>query len=141
MTSERRDWVDWIAHRLIHLAARCAPDFLSARLEEEWLADLAAQRGLILRLRFALGCCWAIRIIAHEHAVPALPAATSPAAHRHFIRFPQDEFPFFTGGAIAFVLVVSLQVAVLYGVAIGLSPNFSKNNSVPLVIQVVERQD
>jgi hypothetical protein len=55
MTSERAwDWVDGFAHRLIHRAAQRAPGSLSERLEEEWLADLAAQRSLISRLRFAI---------------------------------------------------------------------------------------
>src|SRR3984957_10992603 len=69
--------MDGIAHRLIHRAARRAPDSLSDRLEEEWLAELASQRGSIQRLRFALGCCWATNVIAHEHAVAALPVAGS----------------------------------------------------------------
>jgi hypothetical protein len=120
MTSEREwDWVGWMAIRLIHQAARHAPDFLSKRLQEEWLADLEAQCGGLSRLRFAIGCCWATRVIAQERAVPAQPVSCSPIAHRHFIRFTRDEFPFLTGGAASFVLVVSLHAAVLYGLAAG----------------------
>jgi ferric-dicitrate binding protein FerR (iron transport regulator) len=52
-------WVDgpisWIAQR----AARLAPEAICHRLEEEWLADLAALDGPMLQLRFALGCCLA----------------------------------------------------------------------------------
>jgi hypothetical protein len=73
MTSKRIwDWVDGIAHRLIHRAARRVPDSLSERLKEEWLADFEAQRGAMARLRFALGCCWATNVIAREHAVEAI---------------------------------------------------------------------
>jgi TonB family protein len=131
MTSERAwDWVDGIARRLIHGAARRAPNSLSERLEEEWLADLAAQRGPIGRLRFALGCCWATNIIANEHvAVAALPAAASPMSHSQ---------PLFTGRTVTFVLVASLHAAVLYGLAMGLGPQFSKIIESPLTPRFIE---
>ena len=117
MTSERAlDWVDGIAHRLIHHAARRAPDSLADRLEEEWLADLASQRGPIQRLRFAFGCCWAINVIAHEHAVAALPVASSPTGQGHFTHHPggNGDSPFFTARTITFVLVAILHAALLY---------------------------
>jgi len=120
MTSERKwDWVDWLARRLIIYAARRTPDSLSARLEEEWSADSAAQVGAIPRLCFAFGCCWAASAIAHEHAQPAIAAAGPPAGH--FIRFPQDEYPFLTSGMVAFVPIVSLFAALLYGLAMVLT--------------------
>jgi TonB family protein len=136
MTSERWDWVDRIAQHLIHRAARRAPDSLSERLEEEWLADLAAQRGPIPRLRFALGCCWATNVIAHEHAVAALPATSSPVGHANFVH--QDDPPFLTGRTITFVLVASIHAAVLYGLAMGLGPQFTKIIVGPFVTRVVE---
>jgi TonB family protein len=140
MTSERTlDWVDGIVHRLIHRAARRAPGSLSERLEEEWLADLAAQRGSIARLRFAFGCCWATHIIALEHgAVAALPAASPAMGQGHFNRYPEESFPFFTGRSITFALVASLHVAVLYGLAIGLGPNFTKVIASPFVTRIIE---
>lgn len=55
-----------VAARLIRQAARGAPVALAERLEEEWLADLAAQPSAFARLRFALGCCWATHVIARE---------------------------------------------------------------------------
>jgi hypothetical protein len=58
----------------------------------------------------------------HEHALPALAATSAPIAKRHFISFAQDDFPFFTGSAAPFVLVVSLHAALLYGFAAGLGP-------------------
>lgn len=139
MTSERAwDWVDGIAHRLIHRAASRAPGSLSERLEEEWLADLSAQRGPIARMRFALGCCWATNVIAHEHVVAAMPATSSPMGQGQFIRQPQDDFPLLSGRTITFVLVASLHAAVLYGLAMGLGPQFAKIITDPLVNQVIE---
>src|SRR5438552_12812042 len=107
-------WVDWIAQRLIHFAARRAPEDLTDRLEEEWLADSAAQREPIPRLRFAIGCCWAMIVIALEHDAPKRPATVPHMGQRHFIRFPRDEWSFLTGGTIAFMLLASLQTTVLY---------------------------
>jgi TonB family protein len=139
MTSERTaGWVDGIAHRLIHSAARRAPDSLSERLEEEWLADFAEQSGLIQRLRFAIGCCWATNVIAREHPAVAIPATSSATGHGNFIRSPKDDFPFFTGRTITFVLVASLHVAVLYGLAMGLGPSFTKVITGPFELHPIE---
>jgi TonB family protein len=139
MTSERAwDWVDGIAHRLIHRAARRAPDSLSDRLEEEWLADLASQRGSIQRLRFALGCCWATNVIAHEHAVAALPVAGSTAGQGHLIHAHRDDSPFFTGRTITFVMVAFLHAALLYGLAMGLGPQIRKIIVGPLTTRIIE---
>jgi len=140
MTSERADWVDGIAHRLIHHAARRAPDSLADRLEEEWLADLASQRGPIQRLRFAFGCCWAINVIAHEHAVAALPVASSPTGQGHFIHHTggHGDSPFFTARTTTFVLVAILHAALLYGLAMGLGPKFTKISESPLMPRILE---
>lgn len=121
MTSERRwGWAGWISRCLISCAAQRTPDSLSARLEEESLADSAARCGQLSRLRFACGCCWAARVIANQQAVATVAATSSTMAHGHFIRFPNEEFPFFAGSTEAFVLIVSLFAALLYGLAIGL---------------------
>jgi TonB family protein len=139
MTSKRTwDWVDGIAHRLIHRAARRVPASLSERLQEEWLADFEAQRGAMARLRFALGCCWATNVIAREHAVAAIAAASSAAGHGQLIRRPEEDFPFFSGRTITFVLVASLHVAVLYGLAMGLGPKLTKIIESPLVPRIIE---
>jgi hypothetical protein len=66
-----------LAARLIRYAARSAPPALAERLEEEWLADLAAQPSSFAALSFALGCCWATRVIAREHGTAALSASGS----------------------------------------------------------------
>jgi TonB family protein len=138
MTSERSNWADKIAHRLIHLAARRVPNSFAVRLEEEWLADLAAQRGPMSRLRFAFGCCWATSIIAREHAVAAVPAAVSPIAHGNLTGQPQGDFPFFTGRTVTFVLVAALHVAVLYGLAMAIGPKFTRVITEPLVNRTID---
>jgi periplasmic protein TonB len=132
MTSERaQDWVDGIVLRLIRRAARRAPDMLADRLEEEWLADLAERRGQWARLRFGIGCCWATNVIAREHVVAAaLPAAVSPAMPG-VMRFPSGDSPFFTGRTMTLVLVATLHLAVLYGLAMGLSQHYPKRIAVP----------
>jgi biopolymer transport protein ExbD len=89
-TDRWRAWIDGIAPRLIESAARRAPATLAARLEEEWLADLFAQRGLISRLNFALGCLWAATVISLDGDSVATTARPSPgvstamATHRRY---------------------------------------------------------
>jgi TonB family protein len=127
MTSERTlDWVDGLVHGLIHHAARRAPDSLSERLEEEWLADLAERCGRISRLRFAVGCCWATSVIAHDHGAAALPATSSPVGHALLGYANADYPPLFSRRTITFLLVAGLHAAVLYGLAIGLTSKFTK---------------
>jgi TonB family protein len=127
MTSERTsDWVDGLVHGLIHRAARRAPDSLSERLEEEWLADLAERCGPISRLRFAVGCCWATSVIAHDHGVAALPATSSSVGHALLGYAHADHSPLFSRRTITFLLVACLHAAVLYGLAIGLTSKYTK---------------
>jgi protein TonB len=139
MTSERtQDWVDEIVQRLIRHAARRAPGSLAERLEEEWLADSIERIGRLARLRFALGCCWAMNTIAREHAaVAALPAGAANGPQRLFALGPETDSPFFTGRPVAFVLVVSLHLAVLYGLAMGLGPKFTRMIVQPFVVQEI----
>ena len=115
--------VSKIARGLIRSAALCVPEPLSERLREEWTADLAAQRGSLARLRFAAGCYWAARVIAQEHSAPAapVPCASIHGAHAHFIRFPKESSPVLMSGTTTFVLILSLNAAVLYGLVLGLS--------------------
>ena len=136
MTSERtQDWADGIVHRLIRRAARRAPDMLADRLEEEWLADLAERRGQWARLRFGIGCCWAMNVIARELVAAApLPAAVSPAMPG-VMRLPSGDSPFFTGRTITLVLVATLHLAVLYGLAMGLSQHYTKRIAVPFEVR------
>ncbi len=58
--------LDGIAARLITRAARTAPEQCSERLREEWLAHALELPASTSRLRFALGCCWAVMMISRH---------------------------------------------------------------------------
>ena len=68
---------DTLSGRLVRCAARRAPCALSARLEEEWLADLHERTSGASRLGFAFGCFWASVAIGREHRAAALPVASA----------------------------------------------------------------
>ncbi|HEX3835587.1 MAG TPA: biopolymer transporter ExbD [Steroidobacteraceae bacterium] len=57
------DWLDGSAARLIARAARAAPERCSERLHEEWLAHAVELPSPASRLRFAMGCWWAVKMI------------------------------------------------------------------------------
>jgi hypothetical protein len=69
---------DLVARWLVRYAAHRAPEFLSSRLEEEWLADLECRNSVRARLGLALGCCWAAAVIAHEYSSIGAPAKRRP---------------------------------------------------------------
>lgn len=77
----RMSWIDRVAPRLIQRAARNAPQSLSERLEEEWLAGLAEQRGRMSQLSFALGCYWAAVVIRQGHCTVKVAATSSPMGY------------------------------------------------------------
>ncbi len=147
MTSAREfDWVDGCAHRLIHCAARRAPESLSERLEEEWLADLAERHGGFSRLGLAIGCYWATYTIAREdsvasreHSVSAVAATNSSVARANFGGYSHDESSLFSRRSATFLLVASLHAAVLCGLAVGLSSNFVKLSPHRLEATVIEK--
>lgn len=129
MTSERMlGWVDGFSQGLIRRAARRAPGSLSERLEEEWQADLAERRGGFSRLRFAVGCCWATRIIAHDYGIAA-PAAAGTTGRGYLVGYMHGHSPLFSRRTVMFLLVACLHAAVLYGLMIGLSSKFIKVNA------------
>jgi protein TonB len=114
-------WEEALARRLVAAAARRAPPPLAARLEEEWLADLALRRGALSGIRFGLGCCWATHVIAREHGASAAVAAGPASDHRLLAdlralapaRLPQR--------ALAIVLIAVLHVAIIYAYLTGLA--------------------
>ena len=82
-------WMDGVGERLIRHAARRAPESLSQRLQEEWLADWAARSSTMSRLRLAIGCCWATRVIALEFQPSRLrpaPAGSSASSEVYATR-------------------------------------------------------
>ena len=97
------------SERLVRHAAGSAPAHLRERLEEEWLADLQARHGRLSRLRFAVGCGWASRVIAVEH--PKLALAN--AGHG---RVPMGAPPpgGFTRRTSSLVVVLGLHAGIFY---------------------------
>ncbi len=97
---------------LVRRAARAAPSSLSARLEEEWLADLHERTSGLSRLRFALGCYWAGVAIGLEHRSAGVAVASSAPGNVSLI----VESPgFLSSRAVTFGLVLSLHAAIFGG--------------------------
>jgi len=129
---------DSVSHWLIHHAAFSAPESLSQRLEEEWLADLAARPSGASRLRFAIGCCWATRVIAHEHYASIVPVANHMLGVKPMIAYTQHNFGFLSRRTTALVLVACLHVAVFYAFMIGLSHTIGSVIPSPLENRVLQ---
>jgi TonB family protein len=112
-------------------ARRNAPVSLSARLEEEWLADLEGRRGAIARLRFAMGCCRATRVIALELGAPVRAAAA--AGGRSATLFGEPGASILSRRTTVFALIGILHVLVILGLASGMTREVSQ--AVPPRIQ------
>ena len=106
---------------LIQHAARNAPPSLSQRLEEEWLADLAARRGPMARLRFGFGCCWATGVITREHCAVKVPAASSATGHKIMTAYVQHDSSFLSRRTTVFLLIICLHAVLIYGLTTGLA--------------------
>ncbi len=107
---------------LIHRAARGTPAPLSERLEEEWLADMGARTSAMSRLRFALGCCWATRVIALENCAASVPVASPAAGGKLSVSHFYEDIGLFSRHSSTVVLVAALHIAVLYALMAGLRP-------------------
>jgi TonB family protein len=147
MTSERElNWIDGFSRNLVHRAARRAPETLSERLEEEWLADMAERRGGFSRLRLAVGCYWATYTIAREHSVAvreqrvAVAAAGPRVARVNFSGFEQEDASPFSRRSATFLLVAFLHAAVLCGLAVGISSKFTKPIPTRFEATVIEKR-
>jgi periplasmic protein TonB len=109
-----------VARYLVSRAARKAPPGLSARLEEEWLADLMARQGAFSRLRFGLGCCWATRVIAREFGAVAATAGRSASGQRLLVAYGGGyDFSRFSRRTVALIVIVFLHVAAFYAYLTG----------------------
>jgi TonB family protein len=117
---------------LIRRAARSAPEALSGRLEEEWLADLAARPSAWSRARFAIGCCWATKVIALEHTGATAALASHAAGAKVAIPFPHNNFRPLSRRSATLALVVGLHIALFYGLIMGLDVNIKKLLTPPL---------
>lgn len=104
-----------LARYLVGCAARKAPPGLAARLEEEWLADLTAREGAFAQIRFALGCCWATRVIAREFGTAAAAAAaSSPSAQRLLVGYGGRGLSGFSRRTTTIIAIAGLHVGIFY---------------------------
>jgi TonB family protein len=115
-----------VSHWLIHHAAHRAPESLSSRLEEEWLADLESRSSALSRLRFAVGCCWATMVIVNDfprsRVTEASPVAAVPvAAARGFVTLADRSFGYFSLRSATLFLIAGLHAALFYGLISTLS--------------------
>ncbi len=104
-------WFDGITRNLIRHAARKAPPALSERLGEEWLADLTARSGALSQLRFALGCCWATTVIAHEFG--AVRSAAAAGVNKTTVVHHAGLGPSFSRRTTVVLLIVGLHALVI----------------------------
>lgn len=119
LSSKLPAWIDGAAHRLLQRAARRAPPSLAQRLEEEWLADMAARRSALARLRLALGCRWAASVIAHEHGAPKV-AAAAPRGFRTLAASAPEDSTFFSRRSAAVLAILALHAVLIYLLTIGI---------------------
>lgn len=125
-------WFDGVARNLIRHAARKAPSALSERLGEEWLADLTGRSGGLSQLRFALGCCWATAVIAHESGAPARTAAAA-AGNRMSVVHHSGSGPSFPRRTTVVLLIVGFHVLVVCVLATRISAPRLRNASPPRI--------
>jgi TonB family protein len=110
--------VSSVTHWLIHQAAHRAPENLTSRLEEEWLADLESRSTALSRLRFAVGCCWATLVIANDYPrsrVAAASAASTVAPTGGFITLADRNFRYFSLRSATLFLIAGLHAALFFG--------------------------
>ena len=133
--SEERSggWVNEVAQRLIRHAARNAPPLLAERLEEEWLADMAARQGQMSRLLLGLGCCWATRIIVAEHCALNVSAASAAAGSTTVTAQAQPNLTFLPRRTTALLAIIGVHIVVIYAFATGLGHQFIKELQPPLI--------
>jgi hypothetical protein len=132
--------LDGATRWLIHHAAQRAPESLSSRLEEEWLADLQSRSSTLSRLRFAVGCCWATLVIVNEYPRTRAPVVSAATAATGFIPLADRNFGYFSLRSGTLFLIAGLHAAVLYGLITTLShtsvlatpPNLQNNEVKPV---------
>jgi TonB family protein len=110
-----------VTHWLIHQAARRAPETLSSRLEEEWLADLDSRFTSFSRLRFALGCCWATLVIVNDCPRSRAAAASPAAPAGGLVTLIDRNFSYFSLRSATLFLIAGLHAALFFGLITTLS--------------------
>jgi protein TonB len=134
----QRNVKDSVSQWLIHHAARRAPQSLSERLEEEWLADLTARPSALSRLRFALGCCWATQVITLEFQPTRAPIGASGATAKHLSVYAGAGLGNFSGRSGTLLLVVSLHALVFYGLLTAITRVQPSPKAEPLTPRVLD---
>jgi hypothetical protein len=107
--------LDGATHWVIQRAARRAPESLSSRLEEEWLADLESRATSLSRLRFAVGCCWATMVIVFDQPRSRVPAMSPAAPGRGYVTLADRNFCYFSLRSGTLFLIVGIHAAVFCG--------------------------
>lgn len=120
-----------LAHWLIHQAARRAPDTLSARLEEEWFADLESRSAVFSRLCLALGCCWATLVIANDNPRVRAPVASPAAPANGIVTLVERNFGYFSLRSATLFLIAGLHAALFFGLITTLSHTRSPAAAAP----------
>ena len=134
----QRNVKDRVSQWLIHHAARRAPQSLSKRLEEEWLADLTARPSALSRLRFALGCCWATQVITLEFQPARVPVVAFAVTGKHLSAFAGSGLGNFSGRSSTLLLVVSLHALVFYGLLTTITHVAPSPTIEPLIPRVLD---
>ena len=112
--------LEGVTRWLIHHAARRAPASLSARLEEEWLADWESRSSALSRLRLALGCCWATIVIVNDTARIPVPAPSPVVAARGYPTPSDRNFGYFSLPSGTLFLILGLHAALFCGLTTAL---------------------
>ena len=110
-----------LTHWLIHQAAHRAPEDLSSRLEEEWLADLESRSAAWSRLRFAMGCCWATLVIANDYPRNRVAAASPAVPASGIVTLVERNFGYFSLRSATLFLIAGLHAALFFGLITSLS--------------------
>jgi hypothetical protein len=105
---------DRMALALVTHAACNAPADLRDRLGEEWLADLHEQPSPFARLRFALGCCWARQLIAHDALAFGTAAQAATVARGQVLAMPPAGPSLPTRRSLVLLLIAGLHLAVVF---------------------------
>lgn len=110
-----------VTHWLIHHAAHRAPESLSSRLEEEWLADLESRSSALSRLRLALGCCWATVAIVNDYSRIRVPAASPVVTAKGYVSLADRNFGYLSLRSGTLFLILGLHAALFCGLVTTLS--------------------
>jgi TonB family protein len=140
--SAQSPWDLSLARHLVGHAARKAPPGLAERLQEEWLADLAVRQGALSRIRFAVGCCWATRVIAREFGVAA-SAGRSASGQRLLVGYGGGhDFSGFSRRTTAIIAIACLHVGIFYLYLTGFTRTIVEKPVDPMTTHfIVDRRD